>query len=305
MSFSTKSQNTNISYYIFMGCCGVAIYLVISATISFGASTIIQNSDNAASKLYPYEGDVEEGKKLFWDTTSKAGCAKCHSVGGKGGNVGPGLTSVAATRPLLYILESVLQPSAVIVKGYQSILVLLESGERISGVLKKDTSNELAIGMPSGEIRVIKKSEVKKWKMLNKSIMPSNFAELLSIKDFHDLIAYVMTLKGETSALSNDTNDGVIATAEHSAKVYRLYCFQCHGSTANGRGINAPHLSILPKDHTSSKEMGSLTNEGIFIAIKSGGLSVGRSSEMPPFKSMLTDSEIIGLVKHLRKLCNC
>jgi putative heme-binding domain-containing protein len=142
------------------------------------------------------EGDPEEGKTLFWDLQSKAGCAKCHSVDGKGGKVGPDLTSVSGTRTLPYIVESVVKPSAVIVSGYSPILILTNDGERISGTNKEETDEHFMIGLANGEVKKIMKSDVKKFKIMKKSIMPGNFSEVLSIDDFHNLMAYVQTLTG-------------------------------------------------------------------------------------------------------------
>lgn len=155
---------------------------------------------SGAAGVVPFEpylpGDAEAGRRLFWDVKSKVGCAKCHSVGDEGGQVGPPLTSVAGTRTLQYIVESIVQPSAVIVSGYEPVLVLTNDGRRISGTKKEDTPESLTLGMSTGEVVTIPKSDIKKWKVMKKSIMPGNFAEILSITEFHDVLAYVRTLTG-------------------------------------------------------------------------------------------------------------
>lgn len=162
------------------------------------------HADEGGQQAEPFalyqQGDPEMGKTLFWDTQSKAGCAKCHSVAGKGGQVGPDLTSVSGTRTLPYIVESVVKPSAVIVSGYSSILILTNDGERLSGTKKEDTDEHFLLGLPNGDFKKILKSDVKKFKIMKKSIMPGNFAEVLSIDDFHNLMAYVQTLTGAAPA---------------------------------------------------------------------------------------------------------
>lgn len=94
-------------------------------------------------------------------------------------------------------------------------------------------------------------------------------------------------------------------SAESAADNYKLYCVQCHGMAGVGKGINAPFLSVQPRNHTSAKDMSELSDENITKAIKDGGIAVGKSSQMPPWKGNLTDSEITDLVKHLRKMCKC
>ena len=86
---------------------------------------------------------------------------------------------------------------------------------------------------------------------------------------------------------------------------YNLFCVQCHGSKGTGRGINAPALAVQPRNHTSAKDMGSLTDDSVFKAIKEGGVAVGKSTQMPPFGAALSDEEITDLVQHLRGMCKC
>lgn len=87
--------------------------------------------------------------------------------------------------------------------------------------------------------------------------------------------------------------------------VYNVYCMQCHGLKRNGTGVNLPGLSVRPRDHTDTKGMGATPDEELFKAIKEGGLAVNKSSLMPAWGGVLTDSQIGELVKYLRKVCNC
>ena len=114
--------------------------------------------------------------------------------------MGPPLTSVAGTRTLPYIVESIVKPSAVIVSGYEQVLVMTKERERIAGTRKEETPEHFLLGLPSGEVKKILKSDVLKHKLMKKSVMPGNFAEILSIDEFHDVLAYIRTLTGEAAA---------------------------------------------------------------------------------------------------------
>lgn len=96
-----------------------------------------------------------------------------------------------------------------------------------------------------------------------------------------------------------------VASAEKAADNYNLYCVQCHGSKGTGKGINAPYLAVAPRNHTDPKAMSELSDANVAKAIKEGGVSVGKSSQMPPFGGILSDDEVNGLVKHLRGMCKC
>jgi len=95
------------------------------------------------------------------------------------------------------------------------------------------------------------------------------------------------------------------ARAESASDNYNLYCVQCHGLAGVGKGINAPSLSVQPRNHTSAKDMGALKDEGVALAIRDGGPAVSKSTQMPSFKKILTEAEIQDMVKHLRGMCKC
>jgi cytochrome c553 len=92
---------------------------------------------------------------------------------------------------------------------------------------------------------------------------------------------------------------------EKAEDIYKLFCVQCHGTKGTGRGINAPALSVQPRNHTSAADMGALSDDNVFKAIKEGGVAVGKSTQMPSWGSALSDDEIKDLVKHLRGMCKC
>lgn len=87
--------------------------------------------------------------------------------------------------------------------------------------------------------------------------------------------------------------------------IYNTYCVQCHGLHRNGTGVNVPALSTKPRDHTDSKGMGSLPDDEIFNAIKSGGQAVNKSVLMPAWGGVLDDQQIHEMVHYLRTVCKC
>ncbi len=95
------------------------------------------------------------------------------------------------------------------------------------------------------------------------------------------------------------------AQAESAKDNYNLFCVQCHGTAGTGKGINAPVLSVAPRNHTDAKVMSELSDTNVFKAIKEGGVAVGKSTQMPPFGAIFKDAEIDDLVKHLRGMCKC
>ena len=67
-------------------------------------------------------GDAKRGEELFY-TSPTAQCAACHTVNGKGGDVGPILDGIAVRADKAYILESLMDPNAKLAKGFESLTI--------------------------------------------------------------------------------------------------------------------------------------------------------------------------------------
>jgi len=139
-------------------------------------------------------GDPARGEQIFFDPDSPAPCIKCHTVKGQGGKVGPELTNVAGSRTQQYIVESILEPSKVIASGFEPFLVTTKVGDFITGVKKGEDTESFEILDDQGEVRKIPKSEIEEIVPQKISIMPGNFREVLTIEQFHDIVAFLSTL---------------------------------------------------------------------------------------------------------------
>ena len=73
--------------------------------------------------------DRSLGRALFAKT-----CQQCHTLFGVGGNVGPDITG-SNRASLDYLLENILDPSAVIPKEYAATVITLNNGRTITGII--------------------------------------------------------------------------------------------------------------------------------------------------------------------------
>ncbi len=142
------------------------------------------------------EGDPEAGKTLFFDEDSPAGCAQCHTVGGEGGDIGPELTDVASVRTLPFIIEAILFPSAEIASGFEAVLLRTTDGRNINGVLRQEDEVSITLVTKEGEEIAVLKSDITRRAEDPPSLMPDNFSELLSVKQFHDILAFLQAGQG-------------------------------------------------------------------------------------------------------------
>ena len=144
----------------------------------------------------PYvAGDPRAGRRLFFDLKGKAQCAKCHSIGGEGGRIGPSLDRIASRRAPEFLMESILEPSKDIAPEYEAVIVATREGRVITGIRINETNFSIQLNEENGRFHSLLKRDLEEVKVLKKSLMPENFGELLTVKELHDLFAYLMTLE--------------------------------------------------------------------------------------------------------------
>ena len=131
------------------------------------------------------KADLAEGRALYEQT-----CASCHVMYGQGGKLGPDLTGSGRSN-LDYILENVVDPSAVVSADYRMTILRLKDGRILSGMESKRGKNSVALRMPGSET-VLEKSEVASREVLPNSLMPAGLLDPLSKTQRRDLVAYLM-----------------------------------------------------------------------------------------------------------------
>src|SRR5262249_40258157 len=128
--------------------------------------------------------DRNRGRALFTQH-----CAACHKLFGEGGDVGPELTGSQRAN-LDYILENVLDPSAVVAREYQVHVVELKSGRVLNGIVKAETERALTL-RTQNETVVVPKAEVEERTTSPVSMMPEGLFDRLSREEVRDLVAYL------------------------------------------------------------------------------------------------------------------
>jgi len=152
-------------------------------------------------------GNPEKGKSLFFDPEGKVYCSKCHRVNDEGGTIGPSLSYVGTSRSRSFLLESILDPKAVITAGYSTVLILTKERKFLTGILKFEDDSGLDIVDKEGNDMYIRKEHIKKYKTQKISMMPGNFKDLLEVQEVADILAYLKTLKlPEFSGKSGEEN---------------------------------------------------------------------------------------------------
>ena len=130
------------------------------------------------------KASLGNGRRVFAKT-----CQNCHKLFGTGGEIGPDITG-SNRGNLDYILENILDPSAVVGRDYQVTVVALNDGRVVQGLLRKETDSALTIQTINDAV-VIPKSEIDERSLSNISMMPERQLDSLSKDEVRDLIAYL------------------------------------------------------------------------------------------------------------------
>ena len=137
--------------------------------------------------------DTQAGNDLFWN---KGKCGQCHMIAGKGGRLGPDLTSVGRKRSLAYLKESIVDPNADITPGYNTITVVTKDGKTIVGVQRGFDDFSAQLMDPAENFRSFEKSDVTSIKREIRSLMPGSYRNSFNEKELNDLLAYLQSLRG-------------------------------------------------------------------------------------------------------------
>jgi putative heme-binding domain-containing protein len=137
------------------------------------------------SPLALAKADKGQGRAVF-----KTVCASCHTLYGEGGKVGPDLTG-GGRGNLDYLLENILDPSAVVTADFRMSILELKDGRVLNGLIAARTERTLtlktmteALTVERGEIAGIQESAL--------SMMPEGLLDPLTPEQARDLLAYLM-----------------------------------------------------------------------------------------------------------------
>lgn len=202
------------------------------------------------------QGDAARGAVVFFQ--HQMACSKCHSVGGSlPSSLGPDLATLAKDLTDESLVESVLLPSKVIRKGFDSVTAVTHEGQTIVGLLVERTPDTLVIrdAARNGEQVTLKTTDLEDIVQNTVSIMPAGqMNQLASRQQFFDLIRYLMDIRDGGAARAKELQPspslltftvpeyeqhidhaGMIAawntdSLERGEAIYRRVCMNCHGT---------------------------------------------------------------------------
>ena len=151
----------------------------------------------------------------------------CHSIGGVGGKVGPDLTSIGASAPPDYLVESLLYPNAKIKEGFHSTTITTKDDQEFTGIIARETETEIIMrNAANQEVSIVKRNISQR--VIGGSLMPAGLVDALLPEERFDLIKFLSVL-GRPG--DYDASKGGVA------RVWKLYQITSQNSHLGIQGV--------------------------------------------------------------------
>jgi putative membrane-bound dehydrogenase-like protein len=131
-------------------------------------------------------GNGSQGRAVFQQV-----CAVCHTLYGEGQKIGPDLTG-SDRRNLDYLLDNILNPSAIVPETYRVSNIAMKDDRVLSGIILNQTDHMLTV-QTANEKLILEKSSVEKVSPSQLSMMPDGLLNNLTDEQVANLFAYLMS----------------------------------------------------------------------------------------------------------------
>lgn len=133
------------------------------------------------------KGSASRGRGIF-----QKHCAVCHRLFAEGENIGPDLTGTERGN-LEFLLSSVVDPSALIRKEYQSQTIALADGRVLTGLVVEESEAALTLIDSQRQKAVIPRDEITERRAADISLMPEGLLDPLPESEIRDLFRYLQS----------------------------------------------------------------------------------------------------------------
>jgi putative heme-binding domain-containing protein len=130
--------------------------------------------------------DITKGEALF-----TANCAVCHTLGGKGGLIGPQLDGIG-NRGAERLIEDILDPNRNVDAHFHLHQMKLRDGTIATGFVRGEVGQATIIVDAAGNEQRISKGDIVEDSELPQSLMPPAFGQMIEPRTFNDLIGWLL-----------------------------------------------------------------------------------------------------------------
>ena len=164
-----------------------------------GAASTAGNSPHAMTnteldafiELVRTKGDRSRGEAIYKRESLK--CVSCHRIGDHGARVGPNLAAIGAASQIDYIIDSLVHPAKNVKEGYNTLVILTDDGQVMTGIPVSRSDDELVLRDAAGKEVKIPTAAIDE-ESAGTSLMPAGLVDTLSREEFTDLVRFLSEL---------------------------------------------------------------------------------------------------------------
>ncbi len=130
-------------------------------------------------------GDRKAGANLF-----VTHCLQCHSIEGRGQNVGPALSAIVSRTPEALLVD-ILDPSRQVPPDFVSYTVTTTRNDTLAGLITSETANGVVLRRPELPDETIPRAQIKHVQASDLSLMPEGLEQGLTVQDMADLLSFL------------------------------------------------------------------------------------------------------------------
>ncbi len=134
-------------------------------------------------------GSWARGQAVF--DGDEAGCAKCHAIHGRGGDLGPDLSNLAH-RDYASVLRDITDPNFALNPDHLTYTVHLADGRTLTGVVRT-AGDRVRVGDVKGAVVEVPRADVERMAPSAVSTMPEGMPKLLGPDKLRDLMTFLLT----------------------------------------------------------------------------------------------------------------
>ena len=170
--------------------------LALFASSTIAADVVYKDRNGAElppiAELAKRTGDAAKGATSFAPF-----CGICHQINGAGIDFGPNMSDVGTRKTKENILESILNPNAVIEPGFQAEMIKLESDEMAMGIISAETETEVTVKAMGGAKTTLKKADIVSRTKQAASMMPPGLHAAFTTEELVTVAEYLFSLKAK------------------------------------------------------------------------------------------------------------
>jgi putative heme-binding domain-containing protein len=156
---------------------------------------LTRETAGALAEAARQQGDASRGAIVFYRPDLL--CTRCHTAGEEGPRLGPDLAKAGKEASDAYLVESLLQPSKVIKKGFETVSITTKAGKTLTGLFAEERADAIVLrnAAQDGKLITIMKADIDERNDKGPSLMPDGLVNVLSSRqEFLDLCRYLMEI---------------------------------------------------------------------------------------------------------------